>query len=117
MATFLQIAQNMADRLDETRPSTIYNADLGTLSQTIRRYREHINLAYNMVKLALNRTDEYRQTSTTLALVASTESYSIPAGILNIDQVQIGTDPPMDIIPWPEFETYKRQFLLVTDTG
>lgn len=114
---FLQIAQNMADRLDDTRPSTIYAADLGNLSKTVRRWREHINLAYSMVKLALGRSDEYRQTSTTLALVASTESYSLPAGVLNLDQVQIGTDPPMDIIPWGDFETYKRQFLMVTDTG
>ena len=117
MSTFLQIAQNMADRLDETRPTSIYNADLSLLSQTIRRYREHINLAYNMVLLALNRTNEYRQTSTTLSLTSGTESYSVPAGILNIDQVQIGTDPPMDISPWPEYETYKRQFLVITDTG
>ncbi len=117
MSTFLQIAQNMSDRLDRDRPSTIYNADLANLSQTIRRYREHINTAYNMVKLALNRGDENRQTSTTLALVSGTESYAIPAAILNIDQVQVGTDPPMDIIPWPDYETYKRQFLLVTDTG
>lgn len=114
---FLTIAQNMADRFDETRPDTIFNADLGTLSQTRRRYRDHINLAYTMVLLALNRANEYRQTSTTLSLVAGTESYSIPAGVLNIDQVQVGTDPPMDIIPWPEYETYKRQFLMVTDTG
>lgn len=114
---FLQIAQNMADRLDGTRPSTIYNADLSMLSQTIRRYREHINLAYQMVKLALNRTDEYRQTSTTLALVAGTESYAIPAGILNIDQVQIASDPPMDVVRWTDYENYKREFLLVTDTG
>jgi hypothetical protein len=117
MSTFLQIAQNMADRLDRDRPTTIYNADLSLLSQTIRRYREHINTAYNMVKLGLNRTDEYRQTSTTLSLVSGTESYAIPATVLNLDQVQIGTDPPLDIIPWPEYETYKRQFLVVTDTG
>jgi hypothetical protein len=117
MTTFLQIAQNMADRLDRERPTTIYNADLSLLSQTIRRYREHINTAYNMVLLALNRVNENRQTSTTLSLISGTESYSIPAGILNIDQVQIGTDPPMDIIPWVDYETYKRQFLMVTDTG
>lgn len=114
---FLQIGQNVADRFDRSRPSTIYNADLSLLSQPIRRYREHINLAYNMVLLALGRANEYRQTSTTLALVAGTESYNIPAGVLNLDQVQIGTDPPMDIIPWPEYEIYKRQFLTVTDTG
>lgn len=117
MATFLTIAQNMSDRLDATPPSTIYNADLTQLSQTVRRYREHINLAYNMVVLALNRTNENRQTVTTLALIAGTESYSIPAAILNIDNVQIGTDPPMDIIAWNDFENYKRQFLTVTDTG
>jgi len=117
MSTFLQIAQNMADRLDGSRPSTIYNADLGNLSQTVRRYREHINLAYNWVLLKLNRANEYRQNSTTLALVAGTESYNIPTGVLSIDQVQIGTDPPMDIIPWDDYEVYKRQFLVVTDTG
>lgn len=114
---FLLIAQNMADRLDETRPTTIYNADLSQLSQTIRRYREHINLAYSMVKLALNRKDEYRQTTTTLALVGGTESYDIPAGILNMDQVQIATDPPLDIIRWVDYEVYKREFLVITDTG
>lgn len=117
MSTFLEIAQNLADRLDASRPSTIYNADIGALSQTVRRWREHINLAYNMVKLALNRADEYRETTTTLSLVDGTESYNIPSGILNIDQVQIGTDPPLDIVPWPEFEIYKRQFLTVTDSG
>jgi len=117
MATFLEIAQNMSDRLDRDRPSTIYNANLSLLSQTVRRYREHINTAYTMVLLALGRTNEYRQSSTTLALVANTESYNLAAGILSIDQVQVGTDPPMDIIPWPEYETYKRQFMTVTDTG
>lgn len=117
MTSFLVIAQNIADRVDDPRPSTVYNGDVGNLSQKIRRYREEINLAYNLVKLALNRKDEYRQTSTTLALVASTESYSIPVTLLNVDQVQIGTDPPMDIIPWVDYETYKRQFLVVTDTG
>jgi hypothetical protein len=114
---FLVIAQNLADRLDATRPTTVYNADLGVLDQTTRRWRENINLAYTTVKLALNRTDEYRETSTTLALVASTESYSIPATILNIDQIQIDTDPPLDIIPWVEYEAYKRQWLTVTSTG
>lgn len=114
---FLQIAQSMADRLDRDRPTTIYAADLASLSQVTRRYRDHINLALAMIKLALNRADEYRQTSTTLALVADTESYDIPSGLLNIDQVQIGPDPPLDIMNWIDFETYKRQFLLVTDTG
>lgn len=117
MTTFLEIANNIADRMDETRFSTIYAADLSNLSQTVRRYREEINLAYNMVLLGLNRSNESRQTSTTLALVAGTESYSIPAAVLNLDQVQIGTDPPMDIIPWVDYEVYKRQSLLVTDTG
>lgn len=115
--TFLRIAQNLADRIDGDYPSTIYNADLSALSQTVRRWREQINLAYNVVLLSLNRKNEARETSTTLALVSGTESYSIPSGVLNVDQVQIGTDPPMDIIPWVDFETYKRQFLMVTDTG
>lgn len=117
MTSFLQIARNLSDRIDGSSLTTIYNSDVTALSQTVRRYREHINLAYNMVKLALNRTDEYRQTSTTFTTVSGTESYIIPSDILNIDQVQIGTDPPLDVIPWGEYETYKRQFLTVTDTG
>ena len=118
MTTFLQIAQNLSDRLDgNTYLTTIYNADLSTLSQTVRRWREHINLAYNTTLLALNRKNEYRQVSTTLALISGTESYDIPATVLNLDQVQIGTDPPLDIINWRDYETYKRQFLVVTDTG
>lgn len=117
MATFLQIANRMADRLDDSQFTTIYNADTSTLNAVQRRYREHINLAYTMVKLHLGRTDEYKESTTTISLVSGTESYSIPSTLLNIDHVQIGTDPPLTIIAADEYETYKRQFLTVTDTG
>lgn len=115
---FLQIAQYLADQLDGDYPSTIFNADLGQLSQTVRRYRENINTAYNMVLLSLNRTNENRETITTFATVDGTESYNIPASLLVVDQLKIGTDPPLNLLPWPEYERFKSDtYLIVTTSG
>ena len=117
MTTFLQFGQGIADRLDDSRPTTLYNADLSVLSQTIRRYRTHINLAYNFVWNAMNKDNEYREASGTISLVAGTESYNFPSGFLNIDQIQMGSDPPMEILPWSEYEQMKRNYGLIVDSG
>lgn len=117
MTTFLQFAQNMADRLDETRPSTISATDVSSLSQTIRRYRRHLNLAYSTIWLALGFKNEKRERDATFDTVAGTEAYDIPGSLTNVLQISFGNDPPIDLIPWPEYERYKRDTLLLTTVG
>lgn len=111
--TFLQIVQEIADELDLSQPSSVE----GTLTQEVRRLAAQVNEAYAIILLALNRKNEYRETSTTFSTAASTESYSIPTGILNVDELRISNDPPIRIIPWPEFQRYKSNTFLLTQTG
>jgi hypothetical protein len=117
MATFLQIAQNLADRVDGTRPSTIYNANLDNLDQTTRRWRNFINKAYKRVWLTMHRDNEYRETETTATTVANTEYIAIPAGITNIDQVKFANEPPIDLMAWPRFERFKEDIYYETVNG
>jgi hypothetical protein len=117
MTTFLEFAQNIADRLDEDYPSTIYASDMSSLSQTIRRYRRNINLAYHLVWSNVNRKNEYREAESTITLVVDTESYNIPTGITSVSQVKIGTDPPLPISTWEDFERYKSEATVITTTG
>lgn len=117
MATFLQIAQNLADRVDGTYPSTIYNADLTNLTQTVRRWRNFINKAYKHTWLKMHRDNEYRETETTATTVSGQEYVSIPAGITNIDQVKFNSEPPIDLIAWPRFERLKEDVYFETVNG
>lgn len=114
---FLRIAQNIIDRMDGERPTTIYNADLGALSQEIRRVREHINLAYNVTLMTLGKINENSETITSFTTSAGVESYDIPSGILNISQLQIGAEAPISLIPWPEYNRMKADVLLITVNG
>lgn len=117
MATFLQIAQNLADRVDGTRPSTIYNADLSNLSQTTRRWRNFINKAYKRLWLEMHRDNEYRETEATTTTTNGVEYVTIPSGISNIDQVKFANEPPIDLMPWPRFERFKEDIYFETVNG
>lgn len=114
---FLQIYNELADELDEDQQVTIWNADLTQLTQAIRRRRNSINMAYNMILLAMNRKNEYRETITTFNTVKGTETYDIPANILNVDELIVSTDPPLPIIAWPQYDRYKADTLLITVSG
>lgn len=117
MTTFLEIANSLVDRIDGDRFSTIYSVNLSSLSQTQRRYREHINLAYHTVAMHLGYKNEYRETQDSITLLANTEAYDIPAAMRGVYQVKVDTDPPLPIIPWPDFEQYKSETVLITTTG
>lgn len=118
MDTFLQIANSLADRIDGDRFSTIYSSGgLGALSQTQRRYREHINLAYHTVWMALGLKNEYRETQASLTLLPDTATYDIPETIRNVYQVKVDTDPPLPILPWPEYEKYVSEAVVILTTG
>jgi|GEM_PF-6282359 len=114
---FLQIYNELADELDEDLQETIFNVDLTQLTQAVRRRRNSINLAYNMILLAMNRKNEFRETITTFQTVKGQEAYDIPAGILNVDELIVSTDPPLPIIAWPQYDRYKADTLLITVSG
>ncbi len=114
---FLQIAQFVSDQQDGERLSTVYNPDQGMLSQTVRRLRDNVNRAYNLVKLALGWRNENAETTFTITTAANTESYNIPSGVLTVSQLKIGTDPPVRMLPWPEYEIYKSDTYLILVTG
>lgn len=114
---FLEIANYCIDQLDGDRVSTVYNANLSNLDQETRRLRQNINKAYTMVKLALGIKNENAETTFTITTVVGQEEYSIPSGILRVQQLQFANDPPIRIYPWPEFERYKADTLVITDTG
>jgi len=113
----LQICQYIADQNDGTRPATVYNADPTLVSRTIRRWRGHVNSAYTMIKQALGIRNEYAETETTLTITANTEAYSIPVGILTVQELQVATDPPIRILPWTEYERYKSDALTIVVMG
>ena len=114
---FLEIANYISDQQDGDRLSTVYNADLGTLDQSVRRVRDNINRAYTLIKLALGTRNENAETSFTLTTTAGVEYVAIPAGVLTVLQLQYDNDPPMRLIPWTEYERYKADTLVITDEG
>lgn len=110
---FLEICQNISDQLDGDDIGTV----VGDVSQSVRRLRENVNRGYNTIWLALGKQNESRETSTSFSTSANTESYNIPSGILSVDQLKYGTDLPIKIIPWPEYERYKADLWAETFTG
>lgn len=114
---FLEIANYCIDQMDGDRVSTVYNDNLSNLDQEVRRLRQNINKAYTMVKLALGIKNENAETTFTLTTVSGQDSYSIPSGVLRIQQLQYGSEPPIRIVPWNEFERYKADTFVITDTG
>ena len=111
--TFLEIAQQMADELDFTRPTTLQ----GSVSTQIRRIKNHINKAYNHVWLKLNPVNEDAQTSTTFTTTQGQDYVAIPTGILNVEEVVHSTEPPLIILPWSEFQQLRADYLIITQTG
>jgi hypothetical protein len=110
---FLTICQNVADQLDGGTIATVE----GTLTRKVRRLKENVNRAYNTVWLALAKSNESREYNTTFTTTANTEAYDIPASLLSVDQLKIGSDLPLRIVPWPEYERYKADTFAVTLTG
>jgi hypothetical protein len=113
----LEIANYCIDQMDGTTAATVYNANPSVLAQEVRRLKQNINKAYTVVKLALGLKNENAETTFTLTTVAGQEAYSIPTGVLRVLELQYGSDPPFRIIPWTEFQRYKADTLLITDSG
>jgi len=110
---FLTICQNVADALDGGTIATIE----GTLGRKARRLKENVNRAYNTVWLALGKQNESREYTTTFTTAANTETYNIPASLLSVDEIKMGSDLPLRIVPWPEYSRYKADTFAVTLTG
>ena len=108
---FLQLCQYVADNSDQTRPVTVYNANLSNLSRGVRRIRNHVNRAYTLIKHALGMKNEYVETTSSISTIGGTESYDFPTGILTIQQLSVSNDPPLRILPWTEFERFKSDTL------
>jgi hypothetical protein len=105
---FLDIAQKISDAQDG---DTITTLEGSNLSQDVRRIKEHINQAYNVVKLALGIRNENAEATSSITTVAGQESYSFPTGILTIQQLKFENDFPLKLLPWPEFEREKSDYL------
>lgn len=114
---FLELCQYVADNSDQTAPSTVYNADLSILSRRVRRWRGHVNSAYTLIKQGLGHRNEYVETEGTFNTVGGSEVYSIPSGILTVQQLKVNDDVPLRLIPWTEYERYKADALVITITG
>lgn len=110
---FLSLCQNVADQLDGDTLVTVE----GSVSQSVRRLRENVNRAYNTIWLALGKQNESRESTTTFSTVANTEAYNIPATILSVDQLKVGTDQPIKLVPWTEYERYKSDVWSETYLG
>jgi hypothetical protein len=111
--TFLQLAQQIADELDFTQPSTLQ----GSISTQVRRIKNHINRAYNYVWLQLNPFNEEAQSSTTATTTANVDYIAIPSSMNSIDEVQYSNEPPLILLPWSEFQQLRADYLLITQTG
>jgi hypothetical protein len=111
--TFLQLAQLMADELDYAQPTTLQ----GTLSTQVRRMKNHLNRAYNYVWLQLNPMNEEAESITTATTTGGVEYVDIPASLNSVSEVRYGNEPPMRILPWPEFQEKRSDYLVITQTG
>jgi hypothetical protein len=111
---FLEIANELADELDLDQITTLEGTGV---SDEVRRIRKHINHAYNYVWLKLNPKNEYAETETSFTTTANQAYVSIPVGILGVDMVWFGNDPPLKLIPPKEFKYNTSQVITVTDTG
>lgn len=113
----LEMVQFVADQTDVPPPNTVFDANPLNLGRRTRRLKNHVNRAYTMIKLALGRLNEDGETLASFATAANVETYGFPAGILTIQQLKIDPDPPIRILPWPEYERYKADTFLITVTG
>lgn len=112
--TFLQMTQEVAIRMQRTEPTTIEGA---SLAQYIKRMKNSVNKAYMTIYMGLGRLNQKREVTGTITTASGTQSYSFPNGVDGIQQLRIGDDPPIRILPWNEFERYSSDVFLVTVTG
>jgi hypothetical protein len=73
--TFLQLYNQLADELELSQVTTLQ----GTVGTQVRRLKNQINRGSREVWNRLNKINENAETKTTLAIVAGTQSYNIPA--------------------------------------
>lgn len=114
---FLTIARYVSDQQDGETIATVADISLSTIPQNVRRLRDNINRAYTQVKLALGWRNENVETSFTLTTVPNQEWVTIPSNILSVTSIRYEDDPPLRVIPWPEFERFTSETLVVTALG
>jgi hypothetical protein len=97
---YLQLVQKLALQVDENEPVTLVNAPT-----SIRRMASMVNRAYSHLWALMGKRNEDAENETTVTLVDGKAA----APYNRISMVAFGTDEPVRILPWHEFEMhYKR---------
>lgn len=109
--TFLTLAQEVADQMDWSRPSTLEGSGI---TQETRRLKQAIIAATKTLYMALAKNNEYREAETTFSTTGGTGSYNIPSALETVEWLAMADDPPLRIIPHDEFElNYKRASFII----
>lgn len=111
---YLELVQYLIDELDYDQ-SLVAGAPGSILASStdskVRQIRNAVNRAYRHLWVELGPLNEAAETVVTFNTVAGQENYAIPTYLPQIEILQqlcIGSDPPLRMIPWHEYERKYR---------
>jgi len=111
MATFLSMAQEIAQVFSHVVPTTLANAsDPNTIN-----IKNFINNAYNELWLELGAKNPLAQTEVSVTISANTPSVAIPSTLNEVWAVYYNNFTPLIALPWQEFLERKSTGWILTN--
>jgi len=107
---YLEIVNYLMDELDydQIQPNQTNDAVSSSTDSKTRQVRNAVNRALRHIWAKLGHLNEDAEAVGTITTVPNQENYSFPANIAVIQQVSVGTDPPLRLLPWHEYERKYR---------